>query len=92
MIWPLLISAAIAGTPAATPAPAPSGAEALIAEATDAILAGEPMPLDMETRMRDLPPGERLRVLVFLRRSGLFSGPEWPIDRVLAPAGQGSAP
>ena len=56
------------------------------------MLAGEAMPADMEARMRDLPPAERLRVLVFLRRAGLFSGPEWPIDRVLAPAGQEKAP
>ncbi|MFJ1290531.1 hypothetical protein ACEPPZ_00415 [Paracoccus yeei] len=86
MIWPLLLTAAVAGTPA------PASADALIAQATEAMLAGEPMPADMEARMRDLPPAERLRVLVFLRRAGLFSGPEWPIDRVLAPAGQEKAP
>ncbi|AWX92992.1 hypothetical protein DPM13_07125 [Paracoccus mutanolyticus] len=85
MIWPLLLTAAVAGTPA------PASADALIAQATEAMLASEAMPADMEARMMTAI-GRRACASGVPARSGLFSGPEWPIDRVLAPAGQEKAP
>ena len=82
MILALVMSAAVA---AALPSPDPNPADALIAEATDHLLAGEKLPPDIDARLRGLEPSERIRVLVFLRRSGMFDGPNWPIDSLLAP-------
>ncbi|MTH36554.1 hypothetical protein GL279_18365 [Paracoccus limosus] len=82
MIRALLMSAALSGAGAN----APAEADALIAQATEWLLAGEDLPVDMDLRLRRLPPEERIRVLVFLRRSGMFTGPDWPIDKLLAPA------
>lgn len=87
MILALLVSAAMSTADAT----APSGADALIAQATEWLLAGEDLPVDMDLRLRRLPPDQRIRVLVFLRRSGMFTGPEWPIDKLLAPAIAGPA-
>lgn len=95
MILAMLISAALANADAAAEvvaAPPEAGADALIAQATQWLLAGEDLPVDMNVRLARLPPAERIRVLVFLRRSGLFTGPDWPIDKLLAPATAGFVP
>ncbi len=89
MILALFLSGALASAALAQPAaaPPPGGpAESMIAEATDWLLNGEELPADTDARLRRLEPAERVRVLVFLRRSGMFSGPDWTIDRLLAPA------
>jgi hypothetical protein len=81
-----LMSAALAaGTPQVTP-PTRDG---LIAEATDLLLNGEPLPSDLDSRLMQLSPADRIEVLVFLRRSGLLTGPGWTIDRLLAPQNDG---
>lgn len=87
MILALLVSAAMSTADTAVPV----DADALIAQATEWLLAGEDLPVDMDLRLRRLPPDQRIRVLVFLRRSGMFTGPEWPIDKLLAPAVAGPA-
>lgn len=61
-------------------------AERMIAEATDWLLNGEDLPPDTNARLKRLEPKDRARVLVFLRRSGLMTGPEWTVDDLLAPA------
>lgn len=33
-----------------------------------------------------LPPAERIEVLIFMRRSGMLTGPGWTIDQLLAPS------
>lgn len=68
-----------------------SDGDALIAQATQWLLEGKDLPVDINLRLARLPPAERVRVLVFLRRSGLFTGPDWPIDKLLAPAEVGHA-
>lgn len=79
MILTMFLTAALAG------AEAPPS-DALIAEATQWLLAGDDLPADMNARLRGLPPAERMRVLVFLRRAGMMTGPGWNSDDLLAPA------
>lgn len=84
MILGMIFSVALAGSDMT--ASAPQTSEALIAQATDWLLNGESLPPDMDRRLQSLPPGERMRVLVFLRRSGMFTGADWSIEKILAPA------
>lgn len=93
MILGMIVSVALAGADASVNLqPVPQAADAMIAQAKDWLLNGEALPPDMDSRLRRLPPGERMRVLVFLRRSGMFSGPDWTIDKILAPAESEVAP
>ena len=84
MIVQLLISAALAG--GAPSANAPPTRDSMIQDATDLLLSGEALPKDIELRLMQLAPAERIEVLIFLRRSGMLKGPGWPIDRLLAPS------
>ena len=86
MIAVLLIATALAAPPAA-----PDTAEGLIAEARDHLLNGEPLPPDMNLRLRRLDPAPRLRVLIFLRRAGIFEGPGWTAEMLLAAPEPGGA-
>ena len=84
MIVQLLISAALAGgAPPSSVAPTRDG---LIQEVTDLLLSGEALPPDMELRLMALLPAERIEVLIFMRRSGMLTGPGWTIDQLLAPS------
>ena len=86
MIGLFLLSAALA---AGTPQVGQPTRGGLIAEATDLLLNGEPLPSDLDSRLMQLSPADRIEVLVFLRRSGLLTGPGWTIDRLLAPQNDG---
>jgi len=79
----LVLSAALAAGPAADAAPTRDG---LIRDATERLLYGEPLPADIDDRLMRLSPVDRIEVLIFLRRSGMLSGPGWSIERLLAPA------
>ena len=84
MIVRLLMSAALAG--GAPPGSVPPTRDGLIQEATDLLLSGEALPPDLDLRLMELAPAERIEVLIFLRRSGMLTGPGWTIDRLLAPS------
>ena len=84
MIVALLISAAVAG--GAPSAGVPPTRDGLIEEATDLLLSGEALPPDIDLRLMELSPAERIEVLIFLRRSGMLTTPGWTIDRLLAPS------
>lgn len=60
--------------------------DALIQEATDHLLNGESLPADIDARLMALSPADRIEVLIFLRRSGMMTGPGWTADRLLSPA------
>lgn len=83
MIAQLLVSAALAAGGAQDAVPPTR--DALIQEATELLLEGLPLPADMDARLMKLSPAERIEVLIFLRRSGMLTGPGWTIDRLLAP-------
>lgn len=83
MIVALLISAALAGD---APSTVSTARDALIQEATDHLLNGEPLPADIDARLMALSPADRIEVLIFLRRSGMMAGPGWTADRLLSPA------
>lgn len=84
MIVPLLIATALAaGAPSGNAA---SARDDLIQEATELLLSGEALPPDINLRLMELAPADRIEVLIFLRRSGMLTGPGWPIDRLLAPS------
>lgn len=89
MILGLLLSAALSTTSAAPP---DQPADQMIAQATDWLLNGEDLPPDMNARLKRLAPTDRARVLVFLRRSGMMTGPEWAVEDLLAPAEAEVAP
>lgn len=55
-------------------------------EATAWLLNGDPMPSDVDHRLMQLEPSDRVEALVFLRRSGLWTTQAWPVERMLAPA------
>lgn len=65
-----------------------AGAEAdrLINVATTLLLEGQPMSDEIIIGLPTLPAAERMKVLIFLRRSGLMTTPIWTVDRILAPA------
>lgn len=89
MILALFMTAALSTAGAA---PAEQPADRMIAEATEWLLNGEPLPADMNTRLKRLAPADRARVVVFLRRSGMLTGPGWSVDDLLAPAQAEVAP
>ena len=66
MIVALLISAALAG--GAPSAGVPPTRDGLIEEATDLLLSGEALPPDIDLRLMELSPAERIEVLIFLPR------------------------
>ncbi|MFT4013899.1 MAG: hypothetical protein QM682_10940 [Paracoccus sp. (in: a-proteobacteria)] len=82
MILAALLSSALATAPTMAPA------DALIAQVTQLLLEGKALPPDLNRDLRALEPPDRLRVLIFLRRSGMFKGPDWSADDLLAPASQ----
>ena len=63
-----------------------AGDTVLYKPATDLLLSGEALPPDIDLRLMELPPDERIEVLIFLRRSGMLTTPGWTIDRLLAPS------
>lgn len=83
MILAAVLSVALAGTEP----PVDAGpANRLIRDATEWLLNGEDPPADLDQRLRALAPADRLRVLVFLRRAGIYDHPAWTAEQLLAPA------
>lgn len=60
------------------------GASDIIGEMTERLLEGNAIPVDLDSRIMKLSPVERIRVIIFLRRSGLYNGPGWSIDELLS--------
>ncbi|SFA45238.1 hypothetical protein SAMN04487972_1047 [Paracoccus halophilus] len=85
MIALLLISVALANEPSETPVTR----EGLIREVTNLLLNGEALPPDLDARLMALAPADRIEVLIFLRRSGMLTGPSWSSERLLVPARPG---
>lgn len=86
MIAGLLASMVMAAAAApAVPATQDDPAAILIEDARSRLLNGDPLPVDIDTSLRRLPPAQRLRVLVFLRRSGMLETPGWTVEQLLAP-------
>ncbi|MFH5775350.1 hypothetical protein [Paracoccus broussonetiae] len=84
-----MIAAALVAAALAAPPLVDTGrdrAEALIAAATQDLLDGKPLDPGIDVDLRRLDPAGRLRVLIFLRRSGMLDGPGWTADMLLAPA------
>lgn len=65
---------------------APSPKDAIIRDALDRLLDGVALAAETEQRIKELPPAERLEVLIVLRRSGMLTGPTWPAERLLGPS------
>ncbi|MDS9466944.1 hypothetical protein RGQ15_05045 [Paracoccus sp. MBLB3053] len=86
MIGALLISASLTVTAASPASGNEDAAAAFIKDATGWLLNGDDLPEGLDARLQALEPSERLRAIIFLRRSGLYSGTGWTIERVLAPA------
>lgn len=61
-------------------------AEAYAAEAQVRLLAGQGLPRDFRRQLAALAPTDRFAVVIWLRRTGLLTGPAIPIDEMLAPA------
>lgn len=83
MIAALLVSAVLVG---AGTLDAPDNADAMIEQITQWLLNGESLPADMPARLRRLQPADRMKALVFLRRSGMYDGATWSSEQILAPA------
>lgn len=73
----------LAGILAAGLASAP-GFDALIVEIDRVVLAGRPMPPALLLDVRRLPDaGDRMRAVIYLRRSGLLTGSAVSLDDVV---------
>lgn len=58
--------------------------DAFIVEVNEMVLSGQPMPPAFLREVQRLPSAsDRLQALVYLRRSGLFSGSVLPLDKIL---------
>lgn len=57
-----------------------------VAEATRGLIAGEELPRDFPVRLQALDPGQRLLVIVHLRRAGYLTNVVMPVDWVISPA------
>lgn len=84
MLFPALLTAALAASPDI--APASPELSAFTEEASAWLLEGEPLPRDYRLRLMRMHPADRLQAIVFLRRSGLLRGDVWRLEEVLAPA------
>ncbi len=86
MILAALLTAGLAGAP---------GFDALTAEIDRLVLTGRPMQPALLLDVRRLPDaGDRMKALIYLRRSGLMTGPVVPLDGTvfLRPAGAAAQP
>lgn len=79
----LLLASLIAGAP--VQAEVGTATDALIRQAIDQMLEGRELASETEAQIIALPAEERLKVLIVLRRSGMLTGPTWPVERILAP-------
>lgn len=78
MILSLMTALLIAG--------ASAEAESYAAEAQARMLAGQSLPRDFRRQLAALEPVDRFAVVIWLRRTGLLTGPAVPIEAMLAPA------
>lgn len=85
MIISMMIPLLVAGIAQAEPL---FSKEDIISDAMERLLDGQDLPAETERRIRALPAHERLEVLIVLRRSGMLTGPIWPVDRILSPTEQ----
>ena len=75
MMVAALLTAGLAGAP---------GLDTLTAEIDRLVLAGRPMRQALLLDVRRLPDaGDRMKALIYLRRSGLMTGPAVPLDETV---------
>ena len=77
----MLAAAILAAAQALSPA-----AMAFVDDATDRLIAGEDLAPDFPVRLQELPPDQRLLVIVHLRRAGFLDNVVMPVDWVMSPA------
>lgn len=77
----MLAAAILAAAQALSPA-----AMAFVDDATDRLIAGEDLAPDFPVRLQELPPDQRLLVIVHLRRAGFLGDVVMPVDWVMSPA------
>ncbi len=61
-------------------------AEGYAAEAQARMLAGQGLPRDFRRDLAALEPVDRFALVIWLRRSGMLTGPAIPIEAMLSPA------
>lgn len=59
--------------------------------ATQRLLDGQSLPPDYRFELMRMPPARRFEAIVFLRRSGLLTGPGWTAEDLLKPAQAGES-
>ena len=67
------------------PADAPQ-AQPFIDSAEAWLLGGQPLPPDYRHQLMAMEPDQRLRAIVWLRRSGMLVDRAWPIGDLMQPA------
>ena len=77
----MLAAAILAAAQALSPA-----AMEFVDDATDRLIAGEDLAPDFPVRLQELPPDQRLLVIVHLRRAGFLGDIVMPVDWVMSPA------
>lgn len=83
----LMLVAAMASD--AVPMPA-DPVEVFVSDANEWLLASGRLPRDYRLRLLAMEPSERMQAITYLRRTGLLTGPAWPVADLLRPA-HGSA-
>ena len=66
-------------------------AEAYVLRAQDLLLAGGRLPAGFRHDLAQFAPVDRYAMVIWLRRSGLLTGPEIPIEVMLAPIAETGA-
>lgn len=66
-------------------------AETYVLHAQDLLLAGGRLSSDFHHDLARFAPVDRYAVVIWLRRSGLLTGPEIPIEVMLAPVAETEA-
>lgn len=60
-------------------------AEAYAAQAQEWLLAGQQLPRGFHHELGMFTPTDRYALVIWLRRAGLLTGPEIPVDVMVAP-------
>lgn len=70
----------------ATSVVSPIGMEQWRDEMTAHLLEGGRLPPEYRYDLMQMPPPQRFEAIVYLRRSGLLTGPSWAVEDLLMPA------
>lgn len=88
MLFPaiLMMAGAVATGAAAQISDVPPEVASYAEEASQWLIEGRDLPPDYRLRLLEMPPADRLQVIIFLRRSGLLVGQAWSLQDILRPA------